>query len=86
MKAQRWSLQDAKNSFSAVVEAANQGRPQHVARRGKPVAVVLSAEEYDRLRQLDRNSATSFTELLLALPQDDLPLERAQVHPRDFAL
>lgn len=36
MKAERWSLQDAKNSFSAVVEAATQGRPQHVALRGKP--------------------------------------------------
>lgn len=85
MTVERWSLQDAKNSFSAVVEAARKGRPQHVARRGKPVAVVLSADEYERLRKLDRNAASSFTELLLALPQDDAPIARGALRQRDVA-
>ena len=31
-----WKLQDAKNQFSAVVDAAIAGEPQHVTRRGKP--------------------------------------------------
>jgi antitoxin Phd len=30
-----WSLQDAKNRFSAVVDAAARGEPQMVTRRGK---------------------------------------------------
>ena len=30
-----WSLQDAKNRFSAVVDAAVGGDPQRVTRRGK---------------------------------------------------
>ena len=38
-----WSLQDAKNRFSAVVDAAARGEPQKVTRRGKWVSVVLSA-------------------------------------------
>jgi antitoxin Phd len=29
-----WTLQDAKNKFSAVVEAALAGQPQQVSRRG----------------------------------------------------
>ena len=29
-----WTLQDAKNRFSAVVEAALAGQPQEVSRRG----------------------------------------------------
>ena len=35
-----WSLQDAKNRFSAVVDAAVGGDPQRVTRRGKPAVVV----------------------------------------------
>ena len=31
-----WPLQDAKNKFSAVVEAAVAGHPQRVTKRGKP--------------------------------------------------
>ena len=44
-----WSLQDAKNRFSAVVDAALEGTPQEVTRRGKPAVVVLSTLEYRRL-------------------------------------
>ncbi|WP_131725976.1 type II toxin-antitoxin system Phd/YefM family antitoxin, partial [Rhodobacter capsulatus] len=41
-----WTVQDAKNKFSAVVEAALAGQPQEVSRRGKPAVVVVSVEEY----------------------------------------
>ena len=40
-----WPLQDAKNKFSAVVEAALAGEPQRVTRRGRPAVVVLAVEE-----------------------------------------
>ena len=39
-----WTLQDAKNRFSAVVEAALAGTPQEVTRRGKPAVVVVADE------------------------------------------
>lgn len=38
-------LPDAKNRFSAVVEAALAGEPQRVARRGRWMGVVISAAE-----------------------------------------
>ena len=44
-----WQLQDAKNRFSAVVDAALAGEPQQVTRRGKPAVVVLAVSEYERL-------------------------------------
>ena len=78
------SLYDAKNRFSAVVDAALHGEPQVVTRRGVPAVVVLSAEEYERLRRIDRANAPSFTELLLAMPQDDEPFERASLSPREI--
>jgi antitoxin Phd len=79
-----WTLQDAKSQFSAVVEAALQGKPQKVTRRGVLVSVVLSAEEYERLRRLDQGSAPSLGEMLLQIPQDDKDFERLQLTPREF--
>jgi prevent-host-death family protein len=79
-----WTLQDAKNRFSAVVDAAARGEPQMVTRRGKWVSVVLSAEEYERLQRLERASAPSLGELLLQMPQDDEPFERLPLTPREF--
>jgi len=79
-----WTLQDAKNRFSAVVEAAATGEPQKVTRRGKWVSVVLSAAEYERLKRLDQANAPSLGELLLAMPQDDIAFERLPATPRDL--
>jgi prevent-host-death family protein len=44
-----WHLQDAKNNFSKVVQRARTEGPQTVTLRGQRAAVVLSAEDYDRL-------------------------------------
>ena len=43
-----WQLQAARANLSDVVTAAAKA-PQHITRNGKPVAVVLSQEEYNRL-------------------------------------
>ena len=77
-----WSLQDAKNRFSAVVDAAMAGEPQRVTRRGKPAVVVLATEEYERLRQVEKTTAPAFAELLLAIPQDDGEFERLRMPDR----
>ncbi len=79
-----WTLQDAKNRFSAVVDAALAGEPQKVTRRGRWVGVVLSAAEYGRLQRLDQANAPTLPELLLALPQDDETFERLELLPREF--
>lgn len=85
-----WSVQDAKNRFSAVVEAALAGTPQEVSRRGKPAVVVLSVAEYRRLLSDARASRESFAEHLLSFPgfaaeEGDAPFEGARVKPRDVA-
>ena len=78
-----WSLQEAKNRFSQVVDAAVSGAPQLVTRHGTPVVIVLAAEEYERLARLDRAAAPELSELLLAVPQDDLQFEPANLDARD---
>ena len=79
-----WPLQDAKNRFSAVVDAALAGTPQRVTRRGKPAVVVVSEEEYARLRHVERAQAPRLADLLLLMPQDDGEFERFEFVPRSF--
>ena len=64
-----WQLQEAKNRFSAVVEAALTGEPQEVTRRGKPVVVVLAFEEYQRLRESKAEGTPSFVNHLMTIPK-----------------
>lgn len=78
----KWILQDAKNKFSAVVQAALAGVPQMVTRRGKPAVVVLAVEEYERLRLLARATAPTLPNLLLALPQEGTGFDRMDLHVR----
>ena len=82
MGRQTWSVQDAKNRFSEVVEAARR-TPQTVTKHGKPAVVMVDVAEYERLRQLERAKAPSFAELLLAMPQDDGEFPRRDVRMRD---
>ena len=85
MASPTWSVQDAKNRFSEVVEAA-QRKPQTVTKHGKPAVVVVAADDYERLRHLERSQAPSFAQLLLAIPQDGGEFPRLQVRPRDVEL
>jgi len=83
MPAHLWSLQDAKNSFSAVVAAAVKGAPQTVTKRGKPAVVVLSVAEYRRLTQRETADAPNFADHILDMPRDDGSFERSRVRPRN---
>ena len=85
MTRRNWSVQDAKNRFSEVVEAARRV-PQTVTKHGKPAVVVVDVTEYQRLQRLDRVQAPSFAELLLAMPQDGGQFPRVKVRARDVEL
>jgi antitoxin Phd len=82
MPQRSWSVQDAKNRFSELIEAARR-TPQTVTKHGKPAVVVVDVMEYERLRLLERARAPSFAELLLAMPQDDGEFPRGNVRMRD---
>ena len=68
-------LREAKSTLSAVVEAAEQGEPTTITKYGRPAAVVISYEEWTKLKR----KVPSFADLLLAVPQfgmEDLPKRR----------
>lgn len=85
MAPRNWSVQDAKNRFGELVEAARRA-PQTVTRHGRPAVVVVGVAEYDRLRRLERARGPSFADVLLAMPQDDGEFSRNQVPMRDLKL
>ena len=44
-----YSIAAAKNNLSGLVHEVEQGHPVRLTRRGKPVAVLISTEQYERL-------------------------------------
>ena len=78
-----WRLQDAKAQFSALVDNALRGVPQHVTRRGKRAVVVLSESDFEALQRSAASRATapvSFINHLLAIPKL-LPQRKGQTAP-----
>jgi len=70
-------IRDAKASLSAVVAAAERGRPTLITRHGHPSAMVVPVEAGQRLYPLDTPSLAAY---LLTMPEpieivrDDTPL------------
>jgi antitoxin Phd len=75
-------IRDAKARFSALVEAAERGRPTTITRHGRPAAVLVPVEDARRLYPDDR---PSFADLLLSFP-DGLMVERDATPLRDVEL
>ncbi len=58
-------LRDAKATLSAVMDQARRGEPSIITRHGRPEAVILSFEDWQRLSQVP-----SFGRLLMAAQLD----------------
>lgn len=74
-------LRDAKATLSAVIDRARQGEPSVITRHGRPEAVLLSYEEWQRLSQVP-----SFGRLLMSAPleAEDLPPRDGSVRDVEF--
>ena len=74
-------LRDAKAKLSALIDGAVQGEAAIITRHGKPRAVLLGIEEWDRLRRVP-----TFGRLLASSPLEpgDVPL-RDRTPPRDVS-
>jgi prevent-host-death family protein len=76
MDEREWQLQDAKNKFSELVDRAVEGEAQVVTRRGKRAAVLVSAEEYARLKGTGAKEPLNFVQHLLSAPKGDFRLPK----------
>jgi prevent-host-death family protein len=83
-----WPVQDARARLSNLIDAAVAGRPQRISRRGKEIAVIISAADYDRLTA-PRESLVQFfrnSPLAEAMAAGEIDLERDRDAIRDLAL
>ena len=81
---QTWQMQTAKARFSELMKQAADHGPQEITLHGRPVAVVISREEFDRLS----GGAASLVEFmqqspLYGLEDEALEFERDRSLPRE---
>jgi antitoxin Phd len=82
-----WRLQDAKSQFSALVDNALRGVPQHVTRRGRRAVVVVSEADYAALQRNASGGATRPASLighLLAMPKVADEAAGLDLQPREI--
>ena len=72
----RWKLEHAQNEFSALMKAAEDDGPQFITVEGHKRAVLISVEEYRRLK--GRTAAGTLFEFMQASPWADTELEPAR--------
>ncbi|HEV8075921.1 MAG TPA: type II toxin-antitoxin system Phd/YefM family antitoxin [Candidatus Acidoferrum sp.] len=70
----KWQLQDAKSRFSELIDDTLEKGPQVVTRRGVDTAVVVSIDEWEKLKDEAR---VTWKEVLLGEgPRFDIPLPK----------
>ena len=74
-----WPLQDAKNKLSELLDRVLQQGAQMITRHGKPVAVVISAEDYARLQPKE-----TLADILSDCPVNGWTIDRAEETARDL--
>jgi len=70
----KWQIQEAKARFSEMVDRTLREGPQTVTRRGKPVAVLVRADQYQRLR----TGGKTFKALLASAPLAGIDIRRSR--------
>ncbi|MGD9163051.1 MAG: type II toxin-antitoxin system prevent-host-death family antitoxin [Desulfobacteraceae bacterium] len=74
-----FSIAEAKNKLPAIIHRVENGPEIKLTRRGKPVAVLLSIKEYDRLN----DKGAGFREALLKF-RESIKEESIDINDSDF--
>src|ERR1700694_2045090 len=85
-KSGQWLLQDAKARFSELVRRVRSEGPQHVTVHGRDEVVVISAEEFRRLKA--NLTGQALVEACQASPHREIDIEprRGTMPVRDVSL
>lgn len=77
-----WQIQEAKAQLSQLVEDANKKGYQTITKNGKPIAVIMSKKQFDKITQ----KKTSFLKFFKNAPHPEIELDiqRSKDLPREF--
>jgi prevent-host-death family protein len=86
VKSGRWLLQDAKARFSELVRRVHSDGPQHVTVHGRDEVVIISADEFRRLK--GDLTGEALIAAMQASPHRDVDIEpgRTQLPVREVSL
>lgn len=79
-RTQNWALQDAKARFSEVVRRAKTEGPQRITVHGREEVVVISVEEYRRVK--GEQTGLALVKLLQDSPLGEIDMERPRTRSR----
>jgi antitoxin Phd len=79
MSSKQYSIADARKNLPTVIDQAESGAEVHLTRRGRPVAVVLSIEEYERLKTNRMTFSDAYSDFRKKFPEGT-----AGIGPRYF--
>ncbi|HHJ11951.1 MAG TPA: type II toxin-antitoxin system Phd/YefM family antitoxin [Chromatiales bacterium] len=80
-----WQIQEAKARLSELIKDAEHEGPQEITLHGRPVAIVLSREDYERLTGTGESLATFMRRSPLH-GLEELELERDRSPTREIEL
>jgi antitoxin Phd len=76
----RFSIAEARDNFTSLVHAVESGVPVELTRRGKPIAVLLALQEYERLSEGRREFTDAYRDFLRRNPD----LADSAIAPEDW--
>ena len=75
----RYSIAEARSQLPSVVDQAEAGQEIELTRRGRPVAVLLSLRELERLRAERTSFSTAYRRFLKTHRLSEVGLEDAEL-------
>ena len=70
-----YSIAEARNDLPGLIHDVERGDPVKITRRGKPVAVLLSAREYDRIAATRPTFADAYATWKSSVDFDEIAVE-----------
>ncbi len=81
----RYSISEAKNQLTSIIHRVEAGEPAQLTRHGKPVAILLSLNEYESLKQKNKNFWKSLMSFRRSMDKDGNNMDDCFDHVRDMS-
>ncbi len=79
----RYSISEAKNRLTSIIHGVETGDPVQLTRHGKPVAILLSLNKYEALKQKNKNFWNSLISFRQSMDKEEDNLDDCFDHLRD---
>jgi len=75
----KYSIAEARDNFTGVVHEAEEGTRVELTRRGKPVAILMGVEDFDRLSTKKPGLWKAYQEFRSRIEKADLEIDPEEI-------